>query len=221
MNGAQLQTYLLRRLAEQGLTLEADRTDELYDYLTEGRDELLSSFALAAPIVVQAAPILLVQVDAINNPRLWKLPDVTKDLYKVIAVREVESKELFTMAGSIEQDSGDYEWVTLRQLLLSESSDPGAGIEVIVVPHQADILAGTTEAGIGLPTPCHRAIGKYAAVLALTADEESDATNALGLFSREIDKLERIYGEYDAMGGASLRGIFMKSIGALSGDTIY
>lgn len=221
MTGAQLLTYLKRRLAEQGLTLEADRVDELYDYLTEGRDELLSSFALAAPIVVQAAPIALVPVDAINFPRLWKIPDATKDLFRVIAVREIESKELFTPSGSIDQDAGDYEWVTLRQIQLAESSDPGAGIEVIVVPHQGDIVAGTTEANIGLPTPCHRAIGKYAAVLALTADEESDATNAMGLFTREIDKLERIYGDYDAMGGATLRSIFMQSLGALSGDTIY
>jgi hypothetical protein len=221
VNGAQLQTYLLRRLAEEGLALEANRTNELYDYLTEGRDELLSSFALAAPIVVQSAPIALVQVDAANDPRLWKIPDATKDLLRVITVREIESKELFSGSGSIEQDGGDYEWVTTRQLRLSESSDPGAGIEVIVVPHQADIAAGTTEAQIGLPTPCHRAIGKYAAVLALTADEESDATNAMGLFSRELEKLERIYGDFDAMGGATLRSIFMQSIGALSGDTIY
>lgn len=221
MTGAQLLTYLKRRLAEQGLTLEADRVDELYDYLTEGRDELLSTFALAAPIVVQSTPIALVQVDAVNDPTLWKIPDATKDLLRVITVREKESKELFAGSGAIDQDAGDYEWVTTRQLRLSESADAGAGIEVIVVPHQGDIVAGTTEANIGLPTPCHRAIGKYAAVLALTADEESDATSALGLFSRELDKLERIYGDFDAMGGATLRSIFMQSIGSLSGDTIY
>lgn len=221
MTGAQLLTYLKRRLAEQGLTLEADRVDELYDYLTEGRDALLQSFALAAPIVVQAAPIALEQPDPVNDPRLWQLPAATKDLYKVLVVREVESKELFSPAGSIEQDAGDYEWVTLRSLRLSESSDPGSGIEVIVVPSKADIVAGTAEVDVGLPTTCHRAIGKFAAVLALTADEESDATNAVGLFSKEVDQLERIYGEYDAMGGAALRSIFMANIGALAGDSIY
>jgi hypothetical protein len=221
VNGLALQTYVLRRLAEEGLALEANRTNELYDYITEGRDELLASFALAAPIVVQSAPIALVQVDAINDPRLWKIPDLTKDLLRVITVRETESKERFSPSGGIEQDAGDYEWVTTRQLRFSESADPGSGIEIIVVPHQADITAATTEALIGLPTPCHRAIGKYAAVLALTADEESDATNALGLFSRELDRLERIYGDFDAMGGAALRSIFMESIGQLSGDTIY
>lgn len=221
MNGAQLQTYVLRRLAEEGLTLEANRTNELYDYITEGRDELLAAFALAAPVVVQAAPIALVQVDPIADPKLWKLPDVTKDLFRIIAVREIESKELFTLSQILNQDAGDYEWVTLRQLRLSESSDQGAGIEVIVVPHQGVIDNTTTEPNIGLPTPCHRAIGKFAAVLALTADEESDATNAMGLYTRELDRLERIYGDYDSMGGASLRGMFMWSLGALSGDSIY
>lgn len=221
MTGAQLLTYLKRRLAEQGLTLEADRVDELFDYLTEGRDALLQSFALAAPIVVQAAPIALEQPDPVNDPKLWRLPLATKDLYKVMAIREIESKELFSPSATIEQDAGDYEWVTLRSIRLGESSDPGAGIEMIVVPHQGDIVAGTTEPNIGLPTPCHRAIGKFAAVLALTADEESDASNALGLFSKEIDNLERIYGEYDAMGGAALRSIFMANIGALAGDSIY
>jgi hypothetical protein len=170
---------------------------------------------------VQSTPIALVQVDAVNDPLLYKIPDATKDLLRVITVREKTSKELFTPSGKLEQDAGDYEWVTTRQLRLSESSDPGDGIEVIAIAHMADIAAGTAEADVGLPTPCHRAIGKYAAVLALTADEESDATNAMGLFQRELDRLERMYEGFDAMGGTSLRALFMESIGQLSGDTIY
>jgi len=221
MNGAALQTYVRRRLAEQGLNLEADRVDELYDYITEGRDDLLSAFALAAPLVVQTPPIALEQPDPVNTPNVWRIPLANKDPYRIITVREIESGEGFGMSGALNQDGGDYEWQTLRQLKLSDDTDVGSGIEVIYVPHAADIVAGTAEAAIGLPTTCHRAIGKFAAVLALTADEESDATNAMGLFSRELDRLERIYGDFDAMGGASLRSIFMQSIGAQLGESTY
>jgi hypothetical protein len=221
VDGAALNKYVLRRLAEEGLTLEANRVNELYDYITEGRDELLASMALAAPIVVQSAPIAMVQPDPINTPLVWKIPDGNKDPFRVIAIRDKEGGELFTLAGTLNQDGGDYEWVSLRQIKFSDDTDSSGGPEIIYVPHAGDIVAGTTEANIGVPTTCHRAIGKYAAVLALTADEESDATNAMGLFSRELERLERIYGEYDAMGGASLRTIFMHSIGQQVGETIY
>jgi hypothetical protein len=221
VDGAALQTYVRRRLAEQGLTLEADRVDELYDYITEGRDELLAAFALAAPLVVQSAPILLEQPDPVLTPLVWRIPAANKDPYRILVVRELETGEGFSSSSQLNQDGGEYEWQTLRQLKLADDADPGTGIEVVYVPHAGAIVAATTEANIGLPTTCHRAIGKFAAVLALTADEESDATNAMGLFSRELDKLERIYGDFDAMGGASLRSIFMQSIGQQSGDSIY
>lgn len=221
MNGAQLQAYVQRRLAETGLNLEADRVNELYDYITEGRDELLASFALAAPLVVQSAPIALEQPDPVNSPLLWQIPAANRDPFRIITIREKETGEAFAPSAALNQDGGDYEWVTTRQIKLSDDTDPGMGIQVIYVPHAGDIVVGTTEANIGLPTPCHRAIGKYAAVLALTADEESDAANAMALFGRELERLERIYGDFDMMGGASLRTIFMESIGRQLGESTY
>lgn len=221
MNGAQLNTYVLRRLAEQGLNLEADRVNELYDYITEGRDELLAAFSLAAPIVVQSPAVAMEQPDPVNLPNVWRIPVANRDPFRVIVIREKENGEPFSPSGTLNQDGGDYEWQSLRQIKLSDDTDPGQGPEIIYVPHAIDITAATTEPNIGMPTTCHRAIGKFAAVLALTADEESDATNAMGLFSRELERLERIYGDFDAMGGAGLRSIFMQSIGQWLGESTY
>jgi hypothetical protein len=139
----------------------------------------------------------------------------------VLMVREKETGEPFDPSATLDQDAGDYEWLNVRQLRLSDNADPGTGVQVIYVPAGVDIVVGTAEAAVGLPTTCHRAIGKYAAVLALTADEESDAKNAMGLFERELERLERMYGDYDMSGGFSLRAALMESSGSLYRGTIY
>lgn len=218
MDGPGLQTYLQRRLAEAGLNLEAGRVNELYDYLTEGRDALLQAFALTAPVVVQQLATLV--VDPVDD-RVYRFPAGTPDPFRVLLVRELETRAPYTPAATIDFDGGEYVWETLTQLRLSEHADPGTGLQVIYVPSQPDITAATTQAQVGLPVTCHRAIGKYAAVLALTADEESDATNAMGLFQREMDVLERMYGDYDASTGFSLREALMGSAGELFNDTLY
>ncbi len=218
MTGVQLLAYLKRRLAEANLTVEADRDAELYDCLTEGRDELLQSFALCAPVVVRQ--IVAMVVDDTNS-HIYNLPDDTRDPLRVIELREKTTREPYSPAAQLDQDNGEYEWISPRSVRFAENADPGDGIEVVLVPHGADIDADSDEADIGLPTPCHRAIGKYAAMLALTADEESDAKVAMGLYERELEKLERLYGDFDMNGGLALREAFMGSLGAQYGNTLY
>jgi hypothetical protein len=218
MTGVQLLAYVKRRLAESNLTVEADRDLELYDAISEGRDELLQALALAAPIVGKTTIVL--EVDPADD-RLYSFPAATADALRVIEFREATTREPFTPAAQLDQDNGDYEWVTPRQIRLSQGADPGDGIEATIIPHPAEITEDSTAAEIGLPTPCHRAIGKYAAVLALTADEESDAQVAMALYQRELEKLERLYGDYDMNGGLALREALMRTIGSLEGDSIY
>jgi len=97
---------------------------------------------------------------------------------------------------------------------------PGGNVEAFMVVAQPAIDATTTEAAIGLPVTCHRAVGKYAAVLALsTPGQKRDPTNAMKLYERELDQLERIYGEFDTNAGFSLREALMESASAEYGDT--
>lgn len=218
MTGVQLLQYLQRRLAETNLALEADRVNELYDYLTEGRNELLQAFSLAAPVVVRQ--VVTMTVDLVDT-RQWNLPVGTPDPYRVLLLRELTTGEPFDPSQTLDVDNGDYEWLNLRSIRLSADADPGDGVVAVYVPSATDITAATTEAQVGLPTTCHRAIGKFAAVLALTADEESDAKNAMALFEREMDKLERMYSDYDMSGGFSLRAAIMESTGSLNRGNLY
>lgn len=218
MTGAELATFVQRRLAEQGLTVEADRSAELYDYITAGRDALLLAFATSAPIVAKS--IVTLEEDPAND-RKHSFPAATKDPYRVLAVTDSgDTGTELELSSALNQDDGQYVWRTPRELRLSENAGVVGPIEVEVVLHQAPITAATTEADVGLPTTCHRAIGYYAAVLALTADEESDATNAMGLFQRELGQLEAVYGDYDAGAGIALRHALMRSIGHQYGDTL-
>jgi hypothetical protein len=218
MTGVQLLAYLKRRLAEAGLTVTAERDDELYDNLTEGRDELLQAFSLAAPVVVKTT--ITLEVDPADD-RIYNFAAAAKDPYRVLEVRDKESHEPLTPAATLNVDGGDYAWDSIRRLWLAEHVGVAEGVEVVYVPAGVAIDAATTEAQVGLPTTCHRAVGKFAAVLALTADEESDAKNATALYQRELEKLERIYGEFDASGGFSLREALMESAGNLMNDTLY
>lgn len=217
MTGVQLLAYVKRRLAEANLTVEADRESELYDTITEGRDDLLQALAICAPIVSKVEIQLVVDP---TNDRLYSFPGGTRDALRVFELREKTTGEPFVPASQLNQDNGEYEWVTPRQIRLSDGADPGDGILCTMIAHPVDITSATTEAQIGLPTPCHRAIGKFAAVLALTADEESDASTAMRLYQREIEKLELLYGDYDANGGLALREALMNTIGSLHSDTV-
>jgi hypothetical protein len=220
MDGPGALHYVQRRLAEFGLAVESERETELYDYLTEGRDELIKVFAEAAPIVVRQTVSL--EPDAADT-RLFNFPAATKDPYRVIRVYDSGTGESLTPSDQLNFDGGHYTWDSLRALRLGDFVSPTGTIRVEAVLDASPITAATTDtaADWGLPTTCHRAACKWAAVLALTADEESDATAAMGLFQREITHLENLYGAYDSAGGLALREAFMRSIGEQFGDTLY
>lgn len=216
MTGAQLHDYVARRLGEKGLTVEPSREGDIYDALTEGRDWIAQTFALAAPVVVQT-PVTL-EVDG-GDDRVYTVPAATKDPLRCVSLEQTETTEPLTPSLNLNQGGGDYRWETTRQLRLADDFEPAGNLRGFFVLQAGDIAAGTTEPQVGLPVPCHRAIGKAAVVLLLTQDEESDARVALTLLQAELDRLERIYGEYDLNPGA-LREALLASAGALYGDLI-
>ena len=217
MTGAELLTYVKRRLAENGLTLEADRAGELYDYITDGRDDVLQELALDAPDAVKET----VTLDVVTtNPPVWKLPDATKDAMRVLELRDAGTGYPLTPSSSLNNDGGHYRLNSPRRVQLADEAVLTGSLEGDFVLAKAAISAATAEADIGLPTPCHRAIGLCAAMLALTADEESDARTATALYSRALDRLKKLYGDFDRNSGLALREAFMASEGDLHGDMI-
>lgn len=217
MTGAELLTYVTRRLAENGLTVPAERAAELYDYITEGRDVLLQAFAVAAPVVVRS----YVTLEQVGDTQVWQFPAATLDPYRVTHVYDNDGGATLTPAATLNQDGGEYRWRSIRELELAECVELEGAPEVECVLAGSAIDADTTAAEIGLPVTCHRAIGKLAAVLALTADEESDAGVAGRLFEAELQRLETIYGDYDTGSGTSLRQALMASVGATHFDSLY
>lgn len=215
MTGAEFLTYMKRRLAENGVAADAERDLELLDYATEGRDGLLQALAEAAPLVVK-------QIITFDPPAgaLYSLPAASKDPYRCLCLRDSATGRELEPAASIDNDSGEYVWRTIRQVQLRADASLEGNLEGEFILHAGPITAATAEAAIGLPTTCHRAAAKLGVVLALTADEESDASVAAGLFQREIDALEKIYGQYDDNGGMALRHALMQSLGAGYGDML-
>lgn len=218
MTGAEALAYLQRRLAEYGLAVEDGRTEELYDYITEGRDELLRVFADAAPIVVRSKLTLELQS---GEAVVWQFPTGTRDPFRVLAVYDTGSGCELRPAAQLEFDNGQYQWDNVRTLRLSRFAGLTGAPGVDVVLSGAAIDETTVENAWGLPATCHRAAAKWAAVLALTADEANDAKAAQALYAREIDQLSRLYGDYDANGGLALREALMASMGEYYGDSIY
>jgi hypothetical protein len=220
MTGAAALKYLQRRLAEFGLAVEQERVDELYDLITEGRDEMVSAFALGAPIVVKQTITLTPDV---SDRQLYLWPAGTKDPYRVLRVYDAGTGEDLIPSSALNFDNGHYAWDSLTRLRLADFVGLTGALRVEAVLAAAPIDQNTPDdfQAWGIPTTCHRAACKYAAVLALTADEESAATAAMGLFQREVERLEKLYGDYDANGGLALREALLKSIGEHLGDSLY
>lgn len=218
MTGAQLLTYVKRRLAENGLTLETDRDAELYDYLTDGRDDVLQELALDAQAAVKET-VTMELVTAI--PPVWKLPDATLDPMRILEIRDAGTGVPLNPSSSLNNDGGHYRINSLRQVQLADAVGLSGSLECDVVVAKVAITSASTEAQIGLPTPCHRAVGLCAAVLALTADEESDARTATALYSRSLERLKQLYGDFDANSGMALREAMLGSEGDIHGDMIY
>jgi hypothetical protein len=217
MTGAQLLTYLKTRLGITGVGQDQWSDTELYDFLTEGRDDVKQALSMAAPIVVQE----LVTFEDTGSGQIWQMPAATKDPLRCLGLRAVTGRRHLTPSAFLDQDGGDYEWITTRKVRLAEYVEPTGGLEGYFILQGAAIASGTAEADIGVIVPLHRLLAKYAAVLALTADEDSDATNAMGLMQRELDKIERLYSEYDGLGGLAFRQALLMAYGEQHGDTLY
>lgn len=217
MTGPEALAYLKRRLGVSGVTQDQwTDPDDFYDYITEGRDEILQVFSLAAPVVVRE---LVTLTD--NGDDTWTLTGVTP--YRVLEVRAVTGKQNLIPTVNLEQDAGDYEWVNVTKLRAAEHVSPPGGMEAWVVPAGDAIDAATvdTTASWGIPSTLHRAAVKYAAVLALTEDEGSDPQAAMAAYTREIGQLERVYSEFDGLMGVALREATLMNYGQLMGEHLY
>ena len=216
MDGPALLDYTKRRLAEFGLSLEADRKDELYEWITQGRDDVLAELADEAPLAVRTT----VTLDATSAP-LYILPAGTSDPLRLIELRDNGNDIPLDPSASLNNDAGHYRVVNPRSFKLADFVALTGELEgdfVLMIDTAID--DATTQADVGLLTPCHRAIGLCAAVLALTADEESDATTAAGLYQRELTRLKSLYGNYDFSGGLALRHGLLATEGELHGDML-
>lgn len=217
MSGPELLTYVKRRLALENLASEQWTDAVLYDCITEGRDKVLEWFALSAPVAVQE--LITLDTDPVDDRRRT-VPAATKDPIRVLEVRAKTTLEPLTPSGRLNQDGGDYVWLDPRTLVLADNVEPEGGVEILAVTMKPAIDQTTTEAAVGLPVQAHRALGKYAAVLALTMDEETDAALATALLQRELEQLGRLYAEFDAEGGAALRQLMLANYASWMGDML-
>jgi hypothetical protein len=221
VDGEALLTFLKRRLAENGLTLGEAREGTLLDALTEGRDVVQGILALVAPELF-ASDLTLELDDADLNQ--YKFADEAADAVRTVGVFLSCSGTLrmLTPSAQLNRDLGEYAWTSPRTLRLNRGISLGAtdSLVVRVIPHGEPIEDDTPADEIGLPAPCHRAIGLQAAVAVLTIDEESDAAAAEKRFAREMERLEQLYGSYDVNDGMKLRHAMLASAADEFGDML-
>ncbi len=217
MTGALLATYVTRLLGEDSYAVPSSRSAQIYDAINDSRNLIRQSFIEAAPIVLKQFVTLVVNV---GNNRLYDWPAATKDPFTALSVRSITNQEELSPAARINEDEGHYVWRNIKQLELADGIEPPGGLEVECVIDVADIDSSTTEANIGLPTGCHRLIGKGARML-LKEVPESAGGRAEKAFMREVQALSTIYASYDANGGEALRHALMASYGRLVGDMLY
>ncbi|MGE0347323.1 MAG: hypothetical protein AB7N73_14495 [Gemmatimonadales bacterium] len=217
MTGEELARYVMRRLG-MGSTPDDDLPPEaIYDYCTEARDEVRRRASMAAPRLF----LTTIALEAGSGTREYQVPAATKDPIAVEAVRVTPSLARLEPSSSLEQDGGDYVWRSPRLLVIAEHVDIGTGLELEAVVDVAAVTSATTEAEIGVPTAFHRAIGKMAAVLAMTQDDRSDAAVQLRLYEREMEQLEDRFASFDGQAGGELRQALLSSYGRQYGDAIY
>lgn len=221
MTGAALLTYMKRRLRLVGVNIPAAGEEEnaLMDYCTEGRDTLRQVFAQRAPVLVQE--YLTLEVDVVDN-RIYRLPVATLDPLKIVNVRGITMRDRLTPSAQtmLDDDGGQYEVLNLRTIRIGEHANPVGGLEAQVVLAQAPITTATAEAAIGVPTTCHRAIGKYGALLYATADEDTDGSVLEKQFLQEVDRLIKLYAQYDNNAGEGLRQAMLAAYGEWHGDSL-
>lgn len=221
MNGPEALRYVLRRLALEGLNDPELDDPELYDYITEGRDHMLLELALCSfpgSITEQE----LEEVSPATAPHTYKIPDASPSAIRVFELMETNTfSTLEPMA--THDDLGEYRWLTRKIVQLASGLNPEGGLTLRYMAEGVGITQDTldTDAAWGIPTFSHRSACKYAAYLALTANEETDGKNAEKQFYRELDRIQRIAGEFDAVGGLAFRKAFLAGEGQRSADSIY
>jgi hypothetical protein len=222
MTGAALLLYIKRRLRLVGVNIPAASEEEnaLMDYATEGRDTLLQVFAQRAPILVREYVTLEQDV---ADRSLFTFPAATKDPLKVLNLRAVTTRDplIPSAAHLLDSDGGEYEWLTPRQVRVGEHVAPPGGLQAAVVLVKDAITTATTEPNIGVPIPTHRVLGKYGALLYATADEDADGRILEQQYREELDRLIKLYAQYDNNGGEGLRQAFLHAFGEWQGDALY
>lgn len=222
MNGAALLTYMKRRLRLVGVNIPAASEEEnaLMDYATEGRDTLLQVFAQRAPILVRE--FVTLEVDVVDS-HIYRLPAATKDPLKLLNLRGKENRDRFNPSADtmLDSDGGQYEVLDIRTVRIGEHVTPLGGLEAAIVLVKDAITTATAEAAIGVPIPTHRALGKYGALLYATADEDADGSILEKQYLQEIDRLIKLYAQFDNNAGEGLRQAMLAAYGEWQGDSLY
>jgi hypothetical protein len=220
VNGPELLAYLERRLRLEGVSLAATEMASLYDTLTDARDQLREIFSLRAPILVRELVTLGL---APGETRVYQLPAASSDPLRCFGLRWSEDREPLSPSAEtlLDFDHGEYEWLNPRQVRLADWVSPRGNLEGLFAFPKGPITDGSQESDIGLLVPAHRAIGKLAAYLYLTADEEHDAANAEKIYQTELAQLLKLYGSYDRQAGEALRHAILWSYGTWQWDALY
>lgn len=216
MTGEELLRYLERRLGVDTIPDDDLGPEELYDYLTEARDEVRRRLSLAAPRL----QLTTVALEQVGTTQEYQFPAATLDPLAVESVRVLPSQQRLRPSSSINQDGGDYQWLTVRRLVLGDHVDVGTGLECEATLDLPAISSVTASSEVGIPTWAHKAIPKLAAILAETKDGRSDARVAIDLYEREMSQLEDRLASFDGQGGSELREAMLASYGSQHGDTL-
>ena len=211
--GADALAYLKRLLAIENITQDNWDSPALYDFLSEGRDMVMQTLSMAAPVTVRTFETM-----TDNGDDTFTLGT---DPYRILELRHKTTKLPMVPSSALDQDTGDYEWIDPRNVRVSAGLTPTGGIEAIYVPAQAAMAANTAANLWGIPQTCHRLACKGAALIALGTDEDFDPTNIIGLFQNELSKIEVIYSEFDAMAGLGMREAFLHMYGEWMADSTY
>jgi hypothetical protein len=206
-----------RRIGIETLTEEQLEFNELLAYVNEGRDVVLLELAARMSRPSMFLSSVTLEEDG-GNDRKYAVPTGTNTVLRWQEVRDVTYKQplipFFTHT-----DMGDYT-VYADHVILNDNVAPPGGVEADIIEQPDPIVATTAEADIGVPTVAHSAVGMYAAYLALTVNEESDARNLMAQFNSRLDQIGLLLSRFHLDEGLSLRNQFLDSYGLQYGDMI-
>ena len=176
--GAELLDDLKQRLALNGLVDETLTDAVLYGLLKKGRNKVRQDLATAVPARLKET-VALTTTDSVTHA----LPTHRSTPLRLLEVRDQGNERGRLTASTRPKDGGQYERTSPRTFRLRSGVTVSAGLEVVAVfPVTATITAATTDEELGVPPEAYDAVVHWAAVLALTADEETNADNERTLF---------------------------------------